>query len=77
MDNLKDALMIEVIDGRSAGRESFITLIGTLSIPGTLFVDIALIIRSTCSRLTVEWKTKFFRGWIFLWDKDSVLIKVT
>ena len=57
MDNLKDALMIEVIDGRIAGRESFITLIGTLSIPGALFVDIALIIRSTCSRFTVEWKT--------------------
>ena len=30
MGNLKDALMIEVIDGRIAGRESFITLIGTL-----------------------------------------------
>ena len=47
MDNLKDVLMIEVIDGRIAERESFITLIGTLSIPGALFVDIALKIRST------------------------------
>ena len=57
MDNLKDALMIEVIDGRIAGGESFITLIGTLTIPGALFVDIVLIIRSTCSHFTVEWKT--------------------
>ena len=57
MDRLKDALMIEVIDGRIAGRESFITLIATLSIPGALFVDIALIIRSTCSHFRVEWKT--------------------
>ena len=57
MDDVKDTLMIEVIDGRIAGRESFITLIGTLSIPGALFVDIALIIRSTGSHFTVEWKT--------------------
>ena len=48
--------MIEVINGKFAERESFITLIGTLSIPGALFVDIALIIRSTCSHFTVEWK---------------------
>ena len=32
--------MIEVINGKIAERESFITLIGTLSIPGALFVDI-------------------------------------
>ena len=62
MDNLKDALMIEVNDGRIAGRESFVTLIGTLSIPGALFVDIALIIRSTCSHFTVEWKTNSSEG---------------
>ena len=49
--------MIEVIDGGIAGRESFITLIGTLSIPGGLFVDIALITRSTCLHFTVGWKT--------------------
>ena len=48
--------MIQVINGKIAERESFITLIGTLSIPGDLFVDIALIIRSTCSHFTVEWK---------------------
>ena len=48
--------MIEVINVKIAERESFITLIGTLSIPGALFVDIALIIRSTCSHFTVEWK---------------------
>ena len=62
MNNLKDALMIEVNDGRIAGRESFVTLIGTLSIPGALFVDIALIIRSTCSYFTVEWKTNSSEG---------------
>ena len=54
--------MIEVNDGRIAGRESFVTLIGTLSIPGALFVDIALIIRSTCSHFTVEWKTNSSEG---------------
>ena len=43
-------------------RESFVTLIGTLSIPGALFVDIALIIRSTCSHFTVEWKTNSSEG---------------
>ena len=48
--------MIEVIKGKIAERGSFITLIGTFSIPGALFVDIALIIRSTCSHFTVEWK---------------------
>ena len=48
--------MIQVINGKIAENESFITLIGTLSIPGDLFVDIALIIRSTCSHFTVEWK---------------------
>ena len=48
--------MIQVVNGKIAENESFITLIGTLSIPGDLFVDIALIIRSTCSHFTVEWK---------------------
>ena len=54
--------MIEVIDGKIAERESFITLIGTLSIPGALFVDKELIIRSTCSHFTVEWKANSSEG---------------
>ena len=48
--------MIEVIAGKIAERESFITLTGTLSIPGALFVDTVLIIRSTCSHFTLECK---------------------
>ena len=54
--------MIDVIDGKIAVRESFITLIGTLLIPGALFVDIALIIRSTCSHFTLEWKANSSEG---------------
>ena len=54
--------MIKVIDDRIAGRESFITQIGTLSNPGALFVYIALIIRSTCSHFTVGWKTNSSEG---------------
>ena len=47
--------MIEVIDGKIAERESFITRIGTLSIPGDLFVDIALMIgQGNRAVLTVE-----------------------
>ena len=54
--------MIEVIDGKIAERESFITRIDTLSIPGALFVDIALLIRSTCSHFAVEWEANSSEG---------------
>ena len=71
MDNLKDALMIEVIDSRIAGRESFITLIGTLS-------------RSFVCRHSINnsfdlflfhggVENKFFRGWIFSWDEGRLI----
>ena len=54
--------MIEVIDGKIADRKYFSALIGTLSIPGALFVDTALIIRSTCSHFTVECKANSSEG---------------
>ena len=54
--------MIEVVDGKIAEREYFSTLIGTLSTPGALFVDIALIVRSTCSHFTVDCKANSSEG---------------
>ena len=39
---------MDVREGRIAGRQSFITLTGILSIPGALFVAIELTMACTC-----------------------------
>ena len=70
--------MIEVINGKIAERESFITLTGTLSIPGALFVDIATVNNSFDLFLfhgRVE--SKFFRGWIFSWNEGGLIWFIT
>ena len=40
--------MMDLREGRIAGRQSLITLTGILSIPGTLFVAIELTMACTC-----------------------------
>ena len=40
--------MMDVREGRIAGRQSLITLTGILSIPGALFVAIELTVACTC-----------------------------
>lgn len=45
---VKEALMIHVIEGRMAGRQSLITPTGILSVPGALCVAIDLTIAFTC-----------------------------
>lgn len=53
----KMALIIDVIEGRIAGRQSLMTQIGILSIPGDLFVAIELIIFCTWLMFTLASKT--------------------
>ena len=53
----KVALIIDVIEGRMAGRQSLMAPIGVLSIPGDFFVVIELIIFCTWLMFTLELKT--------------------
>lgn len=52
VSNSKVALIIDVNDGRIAGKQSLITWIGILSIPGALPLVIDVTIFCTCSHLT-------------------------
>ena len=45
---VNEALMMDVREGRIAGRQSLITFTGILSIPGALFVAIKLTMACTC-----------------------------
>ena len=68
--------MIEVIDGKIAERESFITRIDTLSIPGAVCRHSVInSLNLFPFRGTVG--SKFFRGWIFSWNEGGLVSFVT
>ena len=48
VEDEREALMIDVTKGSIIGRQSLMTRVGTLSIPGALLEGIAFIMSSTC-----------------------------
>ena len=52
VEDEREALMIDVTKGSIIGRQSLMTRVGTLSIPGALLEGIAFIMSSTCLHST-------------------------